>query len=144
MRFFLLVYQYCPHEVSELTNTFLAEDGIGFAAELGGVPIDHLLVPRMIRIFRDTRCLLANGFPAFVLGMFGRRARVRLVIPFVLDKNLVWSGAGFFAGQRVMEMFLLGDRDMIHTLFGGFLESAGDTIDSVANCAMCHDDKGNN
>ena len=37
MRFFLLVYQYCPDEVSELTNTFLAKDGIGFAAELDGV-----------------------------------------------------------------------------------------------------------
>ena len=35
MRFFLLVYQYCPHEVAELTDTFLAKDGIGFAAELG-------------------------------------------------------------------------------------------------------------
>ena len=52
MRFFLLVYQYCADEVSELTNTFLAEDGIGFAAELGGVTGDHLLIARMVRVFR--------------------------------------------------------------------------------------------
>ena len=60
MRFFLLVYQYCAHEVAELTDTFLAEDGIGFAAELGSMAFHHLLVPRMVRIFRDTRCLLAT------------------------------------------------------------------------------------
>ena len=88
MRFFLLVYQYCPHEVAELTDTFLAKDGIGFAAELGSMTFHHLLVPRMIRIFRDTRCLLANGFPALVLGLFGRSSRVRLVIPLLLSVHL--------------------------------------------------------
>ena len=44
MRFFLLVYQYCANEVAELTDTFLAEDGIGFAAELGSMTFHHLLV----------------------------------------------------------------------------------------------------
>jgi hypothetical protein len=33
--FLLLVAKYCPHEVAELADSFLAEDGIGFAAELG-------------------------------------------------------------------------------------------------------------
>ena len=45
--FLLFVYQYCADEIAELTDTFLAEDGIGLAAELGSMTFHHLLVPRM-------------------------------------------------------------------------------------------------
>jgi len=86
--FMLFVDQYCADEVAELTNTFLAKDGIGVAAELGGMTFHHLPVPRMVRIFRDTRCLLANGFPAFILSLFGRRSRVPFVIPLLQSVHL--------------------------------------------------------
>ena len=105
MRFFLLVYQYCPHEVAELTDTFLAEDGIGFAAELGSMTFHHLPVPRMIRIFRDTRCLLANGFPAFVLSLFGRRARIPFIIPFFIRIHSLRT-ASEDTSIRIMLFFL--------------------------------------
>lgn len=105
MRFFLLVYQYCADEVSELTDTFLAEDGIGFAAELGGVPIDHLLVPRMVRVFRDTRCLLANDFPAFILSLFGRRSGITLIIAILQFIHFLWT-ASENPAVRVMPFFL--------------------------------------
>ena len=80
--FLLFVAENGSDEVAELADTFLAEDGIGFAVELGGVARNHLLVPRMIRIFRDTRCLLTYRFPAFVLYSLGRCSGVLLVVSF--------------------------------------------------------------
>ena len=88
MRFFLLVYQYSADEVAELTDTFLAEDGIGFAAELGSMTFHHLLIPRMIRIFRYLRCLLTYRNPFLVLHLLGRRSRILLVIPLLLSVHL--------------------------------------------------------
>ena len=50
----LFMAEDCPDEVTELTDTLLAEDGIGFAVKLGGVTGDHLLIAGMVRVFRYT------------------------------------------------------------------------------------------
>ena len=64
-----------------------------------------------------------------------------VIVPFVLEKKFIGTGTGFFSCERVMEVFLLGDRDVVYTLFGGFFECAGDTIDPVADSECCHTDK---
>ena len=50
MRFLLLVYQYSPYEVAELTDMFLAEDGIGLAADHVYSPAVHTHTLPSVRI----------------------------------------------------------------------------------------------
>ena len=66
-----------------------------------------------------------------------------VIVPFVLEKKFIGTGTGLFSCERVMEVFLLGDRDVIYSLFGGFLECAGDTIDPGADSTMSHTNKDN-
>ena len=66
------------------------------------------------------------------------------IIPFFLEEDLVGSESGFFTREGVMEMFLLGDRDLMNTLFGRFLERAGHADDTQLSFIMSHDSNGNN
>ena len=131
---------------------FVAENGSDEGRELlVGFWVGELCSPTLVE-FHETRMGLvadddlgiAAGFgPITALTCFCGSERVLGIIPFVLDKDLVRTGAYFFAGKRVMEVFLLGDRDVIHSLGSCFLECAGDTIDPVADSKMSHNDKDN-
>ena len=95
-------------------------------------------------VAKDDLCISAGLFPIASLACFARGKRMFIVVTFVLDKDLVRTGTGLFTCEWVMEMFFLGDRDVIDSLWSCFFECAGDAIDPVADSAMCHKSKGNN
>ena len=99
---------------------------------------------RMGLVTNDYLCVTAGLCPFVELHLFAGSTRMFVIIPFILHKEFVRSGTDFFSRERVMKMFFLGNRDVIHTLFGGFLECAGDAIDPVADSTMCHVSNGNN
>jgi len=55
------------------------------------------------------------------LGFFALGERVLVVVTFILKEEFIRTCTDLFFRKGVMEMFLLGDRDVIYTLFGGFL-----------------------
>ena len=117
---------------------------VGFGGrELGSPAEVKFHETRMGLVVKDDLGITAGLCPLFMLASLCGSERVFVIIPFVLDKDLVGTGTGFFAGKRVTEMFFLGDRDVIHALFGCFLESAGDAIDPVATSSFCHNGKDN-
>ena len=93
----------------------------------------------------DDKLGISTGLlPIASLGLFAGRERMLVIIPFVLDKDFIGTYTGLFAGERVMEVFFLSDRDMVHSLFGCFFECSGDTVDPVAGSKFRHVSKGNN
>jgi len=82
--------------------------------------------------------------PVAALAGFVGRNGVSDIVPLVLEEDLVGSESGFFTREGVMEMFLLGDRDLMNTLFGRFLECAGHADDTQLSLEMSHNSNGNN
>ena len=118
---------------------------VGFGVGELGFPAKVEFHKTRMGLVADDDLRIATGLrPITALTSFCGSERVLGIVPFVLDKDLVRSGTNLFSCERVMEVFLLGDRDVIHTLFGGFLECSGDAFDPVADSAMCHNCKGNN
>ena len=95
-------------------------------------------------VAKDDLRIAAGLLPITSLCFFAGGEGVFVIVPFVLEKDLVGTGTGFFSRERVMEVFLLRDGDVIDSLRSGFLECAGDAIDPVANSTMCHSNKDNN
>ena len=137
-----------------LSNLLLAEeDGSDEGRELlMGFGTLEVFPPAMVEFHETGMGLVTKNDLGIAAGLcpiaellcLSLRARVFVVIPFVLDKEFVGSGTGLFSCERVMKMFFLGNRDVVHTLFGGFLECSGDAFDPVADSTMCHNSKRNN
>lgn len=60
------------------------------------------------------------------------------IVAFLLNKEFVGTRTHNFARERVMKMFFLRNREVVNTLFGGFLKSTGNTIDAVTDSTMSH------
>ena len=95
-------------------------------------------IPGMVAVADDQLSRLAGFAPFGALGLLVRRKRVFAVIPFVFDIEFVRASTDDFSGKRVMDELFAHDGDMIYAWFGGFLQSAGNTVDSIADSTMCH------
>ena len=95
-------------------------------------------------VTNDDLGITTGLFPVAALLGFSGCERMFVIVPFVLDEDFVGTGATHLSCERVMEMFFLGDRDFVHTLFGGFLEGSSYFAEPELCSTMSHNNKGNN
>ena len=112
--------------------------GLG-VGELCSPAVVELHIARMGGVADDELRIAAGLFPFEALGLLGRGLRILAVIPFVLDIVFVRSGTDDFSGKRVMDVLFARNSDVVYTLFGGFLQSAGNTGNTIADSTMSHD-----
>ena len=98
----------------------------------------------MGRVADDDLGITTGLLPVAALLGFSGCERMFVIVPFVLDEDFVGTSATHLSCERVMEMFFLGDRDLVHTLFGGFLEGSGYLLEPELRSTMSHNSKGNN
>ena len=99
---------------------------------------------RMRLITIDKLRLTAGLLPNPALLRFALSKRVLGKVPFVLKEDLVGTGRNYFSREGVTEAFLFCNSDVVHTLFGGFLEGTGDRFDAVTDSTMSHSSIVNN
>jgi len=116
-----------------------------------GLGVSELSSPTVVQFHKTGMGLVtkndlgiaAGSLPVRALPGFPRSKRVFVIIPFLLDEDFVRASSHYFSCERITEMFLLCDSDLIHALFSCFFESAGDTDDTELCFKMSHNTKGN-